>query len=45
VRTPGGFEREFARRAAKKEGVDPPDWAPQEIPAVTRVGPRIGEPG
>ena len=45
VCTPGGFEREFARRAAKKEGVDPPEWALQEVPAVTRVGPRIGEPG
>jgi quercetin dioxygenase-like cupin family protein len=43
VCTPGGFEREFARRAARKEGVDPPDWAMQEIPPVTRVGPRIGE--
>jgi quercetin dioxygenase-like cupin family protein len=41
--TPAGFEREFARRAARKEGVDPPEWALQEIPPVTRVGPRIGE--
>jgi mannose-6-phosphate isomerase-like protein (cupin superfamily) len=41
--TPAGFEREFARRAARKQGVDPPDWALQEIPAVTRLGPRIGE--
>jgi mannose-6-phosphate isomerase-like protein (cupin superfamily) len=43
VCTPGGFEREFARRAARKEGVEPPDWAMQEIPPVTVVGPRIGE--
>ena len=41
--TPAGFEREFARRAARKEGVDPPDWAVQEIPPVTRLGPPIGE--
>jgi mannose-6-phosphate isomerase-like protein (cupin superfamily) len=40
--TPAGFEREFARRAARKEGVDPPDWALQEIPPVTRLGPPIG---
>ena len=43
VCTPAGFEREFARRAARKEGVDPPDWALQEIPPVTRLGPPIGE--
>jgi mannose-6-phosphate isomerase-like protein (cupin superfamily) len=43
VCTPAGFEREFARRAARKEGVDPPDWAMQEIPPVTRLGPPIGE--
>lgn len=41
--TPAGFEREFARRAARNEGVDPPEWALQEVPPVTRVGPRIGE--
>ena len=41
--TPAGFEREFARRAARKAGADPPEWALQEIPTVTRVGPRIGE--
>ena len=45
VCTPAGFEREFARRAARKDGVDPPDWALGEIPPVTRVGPRIGEEG
>lgn len=43
VCTPAGFEREFARRAARKEGVDPPEWAFQEIPPVTRLGPPIGE--
>ena len=43
VCTPAGFEREFARRAAAIEGVDPPPWALQPIPKVTRVGPRIGE--
>ena len=43
VCTPAGFEREFARRAARKQGVEPPEWALQEIPSVTRVGPRIGE--
>jgi mannose-6-phosphate isomerase-like protein (cupin superfamily) len=43
VCTPGGFEREFARRAARKDGVEPPDWALQEIPPVTRLGPPIGE--
>jgi mannose-6-phosphate isomerase-like protein (cupin superfamily) len=43
VCTPAGFEREFARRAARKEGVAPPEWALQEIPAVTRLGPPIGE--
>jgi quercetin dioxygenase-like cupin family protein len=42
VLTPAGFEREFARRAARKEGVDPPEWALQEIPSVTRLGPPIG---
>jgi hypothetical protein len=42
VITPAGFEREFARRAARKEGVDPPDWALGELPEVTRLGPPIG---
>jgi quercetin dioxygenase-like cupin family protein len=44
VCTPAGFERYFARMAAKSDGVDAPDWALQEIPEVTRVGPQI-EPG
>ena len=43
VCTPGGFEREFARRAARKEGVDPPEWALAPLPEVRRVGPQIGE--
>jgi quercetin dioxygenase-like cupin family protein len=43
VFTPAGFEREFARRAAARIGVEPPPWALQPIPKVTRVGPRIGE--
>ena len=41
VCTPAGFERYFARRAAKRQGVDPPDWALQPSPAVTVVGPPI----
>jgi quercetin dioxygenase-like cupin family protein len=43
VITPAGFERYFARLQAEREGVEPPDWALQPIPEVTRVGPRIGE--
>ena len=43
VCTPAGFERAFARRAAAKEGVDPPEWAMQELPPVTRLGPPIGQ--
>ena len=42
VFTPAGFEREFARRAAARAGVDPPEWATQPIPEVTVVGPPIG---
>jgi quercetin dioxygenase-like cupin family protein len=41
VCTPAGFERYFARMAAERQGVDPPDWALQPIPEVTRVGPPI----
>lgn len=41
--TPAGFERELARRAAARAGVDPPAWAEQPIPEVTVVGPRIDE--
>jgi len=43
VCTPAGFERHFARIAARDAGVEPPEWALQEIPEVIRVGPRIGE--
>jgi quercetin dioxygenase-like cupin family protein len=43
VCTPAGFEREFARRAARRAGTDPPAWAMQPVPEVTYVGPRIGE--
>ena len=43
VITPSGFEREFARRAAKETGSEPPQWAQQPIPQVTYLGPRIGE--
>jgi mannose-6-phosphate isomerase-like protein (cupin superfamily) len=39
--TPAGFERHFARLAAEREGVEPPDWALQPIPEVTTVGPPI----
>jgi quercetin dioxygenase-like cupin family protein len=44
VFTPAGFEREFARRAAKEAGLAPPEWALQPIPEVAYLGPRIGEP-
>lgn len=43
VCTPAGFEREFARRAAAAPDTEPPSWALQPIPEVTRVGPPIGE--
>ena len=43
VCTPAGFEREFARRAAARAGTEPPDWALQPVPEVTRVGPPIGD--
>jgi quercetin dioxygenase-like cupin family protein len=41
--TPAGFERYFARMIAERAGVEPPEWALQPVPEVTRVGPRIGE--
>jgi mannose-6-phosphate isomerase-like protein (cupin superfamily) len=44
VCTPAGFERYFARMAAERQGIDPPDWALQPIPEVTHVGPPI-DPG
>ena len=43
VCTPARFEREFARRAAARAGVEPPTWAMQPLPKVTVVGLRIGE--
>jgi hypothetical protein len=43
VCTPAGFKRYYGRMAAEQEGVEPPDWALQPTPEVTRVGPRIGE--
>ncbi len=43
VCTPAGFERYFARMAAENAGDEPPDWALQPIPGVTRVGPPIAE--
>ena len=43
VCAPGGFERQLARCAAVRVGIDPPDWALQPVPEVTYVGPRIGE--
>ncbi len=43
VCTTAGFERYFARMIAERAGAEPPDWALQPIPDVTRVGPRIGE--
>ena len=44
VCTPAGFERYFARMAAERAGVEPPEWARQDIPETVRVGPQIGEP-
>jgi len=41
VCTPAGFERHFARMAAEAAGVEPPPWALQPVPEVTRVGPPI----
>jgi quercetin dioxygenase-like cupin family protein len=43
VCTPASFERYFARMEAEQAGVEPPEWALQGWPEVTRVGPRIGE--
>ena len=41
VCTPAGFERYFGRMAAEQAGVEPPEWALQPTPPVTRVGPRL----
>jgi quercetin dioxygenase-like cupin family protein len=43
VCTPAGFERHFARLAAQRAGEQPPEWAQQPIPEVTRVGPPLTE--
>jgi quercetin dioxygenase-like cupin family protein len=40
VITPAGFERYFARMGTD----DPPEWALQPLPDVTRVGPQIPFP-
>jgi mannose-6-phosphate isomerase-like protein (cupin superfamily) len=42
VCTPAGFERYFARIAARQAGVDAPEWALGPIPQVTTVGSQIG---
>lgn len=39
--TPAGFERHWARIAAEGAGVEPPQWALQQVPEVTVVGPQI----
>jgi mannose-6-phosphate isomerase-like protein (cupin superfamily) len=41
--TPAGFERVFARLAAERAGVEPPEWALQPIPEVTKIGPPLTE--
>ena len=43
--TPAGFERYFARLEAERRGVEPPAWALQPTPEVTRVGPQIARVG
>jgi hypothetical protein len=43
VCTPAVFERYFARMAAERQGVEPPDWALQPIPDMTTIGPPITE--
>jgi quercetin dioxygenase-like cupin family protein len=41
VCTPAGFERYFARLAAERRGVEPPDWALKPFPDGTTIGPPI----
>jgi quercetin dioxygenase-like cupin family protein len=41
VCAPAGFERYFARMAAERRDMEPPDWALQPIPEVTRLGPPV----
>jgi len=43
VCTPAGFENRFARTAAERSGLEPPDWALEPYPQTHFVGPRIGE--
>ena len=45
VCTPAGFERHWARLAAEQAGVEPPQWALQQIPEVRVVGPPIAAQG
>jgi quercetin dioxygenase-like cupin family protein len=42
--TPAGFERYFARAAARRQGAEPPAWAEAPIPDVTTVGPQLARP-
>jgi quercetin dioxygenase-like cupin family protein len=41
VCTPAGFERYFARIEAQARGAEPPAWALEPYPAVTKVGPPL----
>jgi quercetin dioxygenase-like cupin family protein len=41
--TPAGFERYFARLAAERQGVEPPEWARGPIPNVTTLGPPLDQ--
>jgi quercetin dioxygenase-like cupin family protein len=41
VCTPAGFERYFARMAAERQGIEPPEWALAPIPEVVAVGPPL----
>lgn len=43
VITPAGFERYFARIAAERQGLEPPEWARRPVPEVTTLGPPIAE--
>ena len=43
VITDAGFERHFARIAAKRADAEPPAWALGPVPPSERVGPQIGE--
>jgi quercetin dioxygenase-like cupin family protein len=42
--SPAGFERHWARTAARAAGIEPPAWALQPIPEITVVGPPIAAP-